>query len=70
MNFKKVTLPLILSLSFLFGACQQTQTPDNEGAESQIEEGVDDAGNAIEEGVDDAGDAIEDAGDAVEDATD
>lgn len=60
---KKVTLPLVLSLSFLFGACQpeSTQTPNNEELESQIEKAGEDAGKAIEEAGKDAGKAIEDA---------
>lgn len=63
MNLKKVTLPLILCLSFLFVACQQsTQTPDNEGAESQIEEAGKDALLAIKEVGEDASIAIEEAG--------
>ena len=64
MNLKKLTLPLILSLSLLFGACQgeSTQTPDNsEDAGEAIEDAGDDAGDAIEDAGDDAGDAIEDA---------
>ncbi|MBE9047517.1 hypothetical protein IQ255_24460 [Pleurocapsales cyanobacterium LEGE 10410] len=62
MNLQKVTLSLILSLSFLFGACQgeSTQTPDNS----------EDAGEAIEDAGEDAEEAIEDAGDSIEDATD
>ena len=73
MNFKKVILPLILGLSFLFGACEgeSTQTPDNDGgAGDAIEDAGNDAGDAVEDAGDDAGDAVEDAGDAVEDATD
>lgn len=77
MNFKKITLPLILSLSFLFVACQEsTQTPDNGEIESELEEtgedvdnAIEDAGEATEEGIKEAGDAIEEAGDSVEDAT-
>ncbi|GAB4549143.1 MAG: hypothetical protein Tsb0014_43810 [Pleurocapsa sp.] len=71
MNLKKLTLPLILGLSLLFGACQEsTQTPDNsEDAGEAIENAGEDAGDAVEEGVNDAGDAVEDAGDAVEDTT-
>ena len=64
MNLKKLTLPLILSLSLLFGACQgeSTQSPDNnEDAGEAIEDAGDDAGDAIEDAGDDAGDAIEDA---------
>ncbi|HEY9767870.1 MAG TPA: hypothetical protein V6C71_05085 [Coleofasciculaceae cyanobacterium] len=64
MNFKKVTLPLILGLSLLFGACQgeSTQTPDNsENAKDAIEDAGDDAKDAIEDAGDDAKDAIEDA---------
>ena len=52
MKFKKVTLPLILGLSLLFGACQgdSTQSPDNnEDAEETIENVGDDAGDAIED---------------------
>ena len=58
MNLKKLTLPLILGLSLLFGACQQesTQPPD----------AVEDTGDAVEDAGEDAGDAVEDAG---EDAT-
>ena len=61
MKLKKATLPLILGLSLLFGACQgdSTQSPDNN----------EDAEETIENVGDDAGDAIEDAGDAVKDAT-
>ena len=64
MNLKKVTLPFILGLSLLFGACQgeSTQTPDNsEDAGDAIEDAGDDAGDAIEDAGDDAGDTIEDA---------
>jgi hypothetical protein len=65
---EKVTLPLVLSLSFLFGACQpeSTQTPNNEGVESQIEKAGEDAGKAIEEAGKDAGKTIEDAKKATE----
>ena len=82
MNLKKVTLPLILSLSFLFVACQEsTQTPDSGGVDSQLEDAGEGAGNAIEGAGEDAGDALEDAenateeglndaGDAIEDAGD
>lgn len=67
MNFKKIALPLMLSLSFLFVACQDsTDTPN---ADTEVEESVEDAGDAVEDAGDDAEDAIEDAGDAVEDAT-
>lgn len=60
---KKVTLPLILSLSFLFVACQQsTQNPDNRGVESQIEKAGEEAGKAIEEAGENAGQALEEAG--------
>ncbi|WP_019506857.1 hypothetical protein [Pleurocapsa sp. PCC 7319] len=58
MNLRKVILPLILSLSFLFGACQEsTQTPESEGSESPVSDESEDAGEAIE----DAGDSLEDA---------
>lgn len=70
MNLKKLTLPLILGLSLLFGACQEsTQAPDNseDAGEAIVENAGEDAGNAVEEGINDAGDAIEDAGDAVKD---
>ena len=82
MNLKKIALPLILSLSFLFVACQEsTEVPDNGGVESEIEGAGEDAGDAIEGAGEDAGDAIEDAenateegindaGDAIEDAGD
>lgn len=69
MNFKKVTLFLILSLSLLFGACQEesTQPPDNiEDAGEAMEDAGEDAGEAIEDAGEDADEAIEDAG---EDAT-
>ena len=64
MNFKKVTLPLILGLSLLFAACQgeSTQTPDNsEDTGEAIEDAGYDAGDAIDDAGDDAGDAIDDA---------
>jgi vacuolar-type H+-ATPase subunit H len=71
MNFKKVTLPLILSLSFLFVACQQsTQAPDNEGIESQIEKAGEEAGKALEEAGKDMGKALEDAKKATEEGLD
>ena len=72
MNLKKVTLPLILGLSLLFGACQgeSTQTPENgEDTGEAIEDAGEDASGAIEDAGEDASDAIEDAGDSVEDAT-
>ncbi len=67
MNLKKLTLPLILGLSLLFGACQEsTQTPDNsEDAGEAIENAGEDAGKAIEEAGKDAGKAIEDAKGAI-----
>ena len=73
MNFKKVTLPLIVGLSLLFGACQgeSTQTPDNaEDAGEAIDNAGDDAGDAINDAGDDAGDAINNAGDDTKDAVD
>lgn len=71
MNLKILTLPLILGLSLLFGACQEsTQAPDNsEDAGEAIENAGDDAGDAVEDAGDDAKDAVEDAGDAVKDTT-
>ena len=68
-----MTLPLIVSLSFLFVACSEsTQTPDSGGTEIQIQDESEDAGDALEEAGDDAGNALEDAGDdagnALEDA--
>jgi hypothetical protein len=71
MNLKKLTLPLILGLSLLFGACQEsTQAPDNsEDTGEAIENAGDDAGDAVEDAGDDAKDAVEDAGDDVKDAT-
>jgi hypothetical protein len=56
MNLKKLTLPLILGLSLLFGACQESNNSE-------------DAGEAIENAGDDAKDAVEDTKDAVKDAT-
>ena len=67
MNLKQITLPLILSLSFLFVACSEsTQAPNNEGIDSQIEEAGEDAGNALEETGENAGKALEDAQSATE----
>ena len=67
MNFKKVILPLMLSLSFLVVACEDaTQAPDNEDAESQIQDAGEDTGNALEDAGEDAGNALEDAEDATE----
>ena len=73
MNFKKVTLPLILGLSLLFGACEgeSTQSPDNgEDTGDVIDDAGDDAGDAIDDAGDDAGDAIDDAGDDAGDVID
>jgi predicted small secreted protein len=85
MNLKNVTLPLILSLSFLFGACQESARDRGVGsqieeagkdagkaledAKKATEEGFDDAGNAVREGINDAGNAIEEAGKSIKDAT-
>jgi hypothetical protein len=71
MNLKKLTLPLILGLSLLFGACtESTQAPDNsEDAGEAIENAGDDAGDAVDDAGDDAKDAVEDAGDDIKDAT-
>jgi hypothetical protein len=71
MNLKKLTLPLILGLSLLFGACQEsTQAPENsDDAGEAVENAGDDAGDAVEDAGDDAKDAVEDTKDAVEDAT-
>ena len=62
----KITVPALIALSLMFGACsQQTiETPDavnddiEQGVEN-VEQGADDAGNAIEEGARDTGDAVE-----------
>ncbi len=62
MNLKKLTLPLILGLSLLFGACQESNKSEDAG------EAIENAGDAVKDAVKDAGDAIEDAGDAVKDA--
>lgn len=68
MNLKQVTLPLILSLSFLFVACSEsTQAPDNEGIDSQIEDAGEETGDALEDAGEETGDALEDAESAVED---
>jgi predicted small secreted protein len=71
MNLKKVALPLILGLSFLFAACQEsTQTRDKiEDAGEKVENTVEDAGNAVKDGLNNAGEAIEEAGDSIKDAT-
>jgi predicted small secreted protein len=68
MNFKKVILPLVLGLSFLFAACQESPQNSEDTGEA-IENAAEDAGNAVEDGLNNAGDAIEEAGDSVKDAT-
>jgi F0F1-type ATP synthase membrane subunit b/b' len=67
MNLKNVTLPLILGLSFLFGACQESAR-DDRGVGSQIEEAAKEAEKAIEEARKGAGKALEDADRTLEDA--
>jgi hypothetical protein len=67
MNLKKLTLPLILGLSLLFGACQESTQSEDAG--EAVENAGDDAGDAIEDAGDDAKDAVEDTKDAVEDTT-
>ena len=59
-KIKIITLPLLITLSLIFGACadQTIETPDavddavQEGVEG-VEQGAEDAGQAIEEGVKD-----------------
>ena len=62
----KITVPALIALSLVFGACgeQTIETPDavnddiEQGVEN-VEQGADDAGNAIEEGAQDTGDAVD-----------
>lgn len=67
MNLKKLTLPLILCLSLLFGACQESTQSEDAG--EAIENAGDDAKDAVEDAGDDTKDAVEDTKDAVEDTT-
>ncbi len=66
MNIKNLTIPTLIGLSVLFGACaeQKIETPDNssiqEGIEG-IEQGAEDATDAIKSGVKDLEKSVEDA---------
>lgn len=74
MNIKTLTIPFLVALSLLFGACseQTLETPDavnediNEGVEN-VEQGAEDAGNAIDEGLKDLEKGAEDAAGAAQD---
>ena len=69
MTRKLITLITAGMLAFsgaAVSACGSDDRPESE----DIEQGVEDAGNAAGNAAEDAGDAAEDAGNAAEDATD
>lgn len=74
MNIKTLTVPVLVALSLIFGACseQTIETPDavnddlEQGVEN-VEQGAEDAGNAIDEGLKDLDKEAEDAGAAAQD---
>ena len=74
MNIKIIVLPILVALSFLFGACaeQTIEVPDAvDGAVEEgfkgIEQGAEDAVDAVQDGAKDLRKGAEDAVDAVQD---
>ena len=73
-KIKTIALPLLITLSLIFGACaeQTIEAPDavdgavQEGVES-VEQGAEDAGDAIKDGVKELEKSAEDAGNAIKD---
>lgn len=73
-TIKTIAVPLLVSISLVFGACadQTIEAPDavdgavQEGVEG-IEQGAEDAGSAIKDGVKDLEKSAEDAGSAIKD---
>ncbi len=70
MNIRALTVPVIIGLSLIFGACAEPniETPDSsdiqEGIEG-IEQNAEDAADAIKSGVKDLQKGTEDASDAI-----
>lgn len=73
MNIKNLTIPTLIGLSLLFGACaeQNIEPPDASGIQEGIEgieQGAEDATDAIKSGVEDLEKGAEDVTDAANDA--
>ena len=73
MNIKNLTIPTLIGLSLLFGACaeQNIEAPDASGIQEGIEgieQGAEDATDAIKSGVEDLEKGAEDVTDAANDA--
>ena len=72
MNIKNLTIPTLIGLSVLFGACAEPkiETPDSSSIEEGIEgieQGAEDATDAIKSGVQDLEKNVEDATGAIQD---
>ena len=74
MNIKTLTVPALIALSLIFGACsdQTIETPDAvnddiEGGIENVEQEGEEAGKAIDEGLKDLEKGAEDAGAAAQD---
>jgi hypothetical protein len=70
MNIKNLTVPTLIGLSLLFGACgeQKIEAPDTTGVQEgiqNIEQSAQDANNAIDSGVKELQKGTEDATGAV-----
>jgi hypothetical protein len=68
MNIKNLTVPTLIGLSLLFGACgeQKIEAPDTTGVQEGIEQSAEDANNAIQSGVKELQKGAEDATGAVQ----
>ncbi len=71
MNIKNLTVPTLIGLSLLFGACaeQNIETPDASGVQEGIEgieQNVEDANDTIQDGVKELQKGAEDATGAVQ----
>ena len=73
MNIRSLTVPALIGLSLIFGACaeQKIEAPDNNEIREAIEgmeQGAEDASDAIKSGVKDLQKGAEDATSAASDA--
>ncbi|MGF1542126.1 MAG: hypothetical protein ACFCU5_17060 [Pleurocapsa sp.] len=75
MNIKNLTVPTLIGLSLLFGACaeQQIETPDASGIQEGIEgieQSAEDANDALSDGVKELQKGAEDATGALQNGMD
>jgi hypothetical protein len=64
MNIRNLTVPAVLTISLLFGACGEQKIEGPDGIDSQMQEGIE----GIEQGAEDASGAVKDSIDGVKKA--